>query len=69
MTSRRITSPHVTGTIAAALLIATVAAAPAHAKTPDPDPRPTTTVTIHSTPQTWALVQIGYRAKLDLMPA
>jgi len=69
MTTRPVTSTHITGAIAAALLIATVAAAPAHAKPADPDERTTATVATHSTPRTWTLVQIGYRAKLDRMPA
>jgi hypothetical protein len=67
MTNRRITR-HITETTTAALLIATVAAPPAQARAADPDQQTTTTVATHSTPQTWALVQIGYRAKLDRMP-
>jgi hypothetical protein len=69
MTNYRVASTHITGAIVAALVIATVAAAPAHAKPADPDERTTTTVVTHSSPRTWTLVQIGYRAKLDRMPA
>ncbi len=72
MTYRTATATMAT-TVAAAVFLTSVTTATAHARPADPDARTThvTTVTTsnHAPERSWTLVQIGYRAKLDRMPA